>query len=147
MSSIIHIIFILSPSLPEVRVRVATETARCGPGRQEKDWPGPEREGGQVGTLLLSHSYLQQRPGGCWWLVGLARQQQGRLPDRAGLQCSGPELGPGCVGSSRFPWHWSLAQLTATGHSDSSSGIGLVSLRSGCKAPPPCLARKMANKK
>ena len=109
MSSIIHIIFILSPSLPEVRVRVATETARCGPGRQEKDWPGPEREGGQVGTLLLSHSYLQQRPGGCWWLVGLARQQQGRLPDRAGLQCSGPELGPGCVGSSRFPWHWSLA--------------------------------------
>ena len=147
MSSIIHIIFILSPSLPEVRVRVATETARCGPGRQEKDWPGPEREGGQVGTLLLSHSYLQQRPGGCWWLVGLARQQQGRLPDRAGLQCSGPELGPGCVGSSRFPWHWSLAQLTATGHSDSSSGTGLVSLRSGCKAPPPCLARKMANKK
>ena len=42
---IIDIVFILSPSLPKVRVRVTreTETARSGPGRQEKDWPGPER--------------------------------------------------------------------------------------------------------
>ena len=104
MSSIIHIIFILSPSLPEVRVRVATETARCGPGRQEKDWPGPEREGGQVGTLLLSHSYLQQRPGGWWAWPGSSR---------AGCQTG---QGSSAVVQSSAQAVWAPADFPGTGH-------------------------------
>ena len=142
---IIDIVFILSPSLPEVRVRVTseTETARYGPGRQEKDWPGPERgrPGGNftIITLLLAAAAWR------WLAAGGPGQAAAGQVARQGRAPVVPELGPGCVGSSRFPWHW-LDTGTATGHSDSSSGTGLVSLRSACQAPP-CLARKIANKK
>ena len=114
MSSIIHIIFILSPSLPEVRVRVATETARCGPGRQEKDWPGPEREGGQVGTLLLSHSYLQQRPGGWWAWPGSSR---------AGCQTG---QGSSAVVQSSAQAVWAPADFPGTGHWHSYRSLRLL---------------------
>ena len=143
---IIDIVFILSPSLPKVRVRVTreTETARSGPGQAARRKTGQVRRRGRPGGNFTIIALLLAAAAWPWWrwLVGLARQQQGRLPDRAGLHWS---QSSGCVGSSRFPWHW-LDTGTATGHSDSSSGTGLVSLRSACQAPP-CLARKIASKK
>ena len=127
---IIDIVFILSPSLPKVRVRVTreTETARSGPGQAARRKTGQVRRRGRPGGNFTIIALLLAAAAWPWWrwLVGLARQQQGRLPDRAGLHWS---QSSGCVGSSRFPWHW-LDTGTATGHSDSSSGTGLVSLRS-----------------
>ena len=111
---IIDIVFILSPSLPEVRVRVTseTETARYGPGRQEKDWPGPERgrPGGNftIITLLLAAAAWR------WLAAGGPGQAAAGQVARQGRAPVVPVLGPGCVGSSRFPWHWTLAQLQVT---------------------------------
>ena len=94
------------------------------------------RERGQVGTLLLSHSYLQHGTG------GPGQAAQGRLPDRAGLQwsqCSAQAV-------------WAPADFPGTGHWHSYRSLRLllghrIGFTQVSQAPPPCLARKIANKK
>ena len=84
---IIDIVFILSPSLPKVRVRVTseTETARSGPGRQEKDWPGPERgrPGGNftiIALLLAAAAWPWLAAGGPGQAAAGQVARQGRAP-------------------------------------------------------------------
>ena len=121
-----------------LRLRGAGQAARRKTGQVRREGGG--RPGGNftIITLLLAAAAWPGLAGGPGQAAAGQVARQGRAPVV-------PELGPGCVGSSRFPWRW-LDTGTATGHSDSSSGTGLVSLRSACQAPP-CLARKIANKK
>ena len=119
-----------------LRLRGAGQAARRKTGQVRRD---------RAGRWELYYYHSLTYLAAAWRLVGLARQQQGRLPDRAGLQCKWSRARPRLCGLQQISL--ALVTGTATGHSDSSSGTGLVSLRSGCKAPPPCLARKMANKR
>lgn len=108
---IIDIVFILSPSLPEVRVRVTseTETARCGPGRQEKDWPGPER-GRRAARWELYYYHTLTCSSGLaragWW----AWPGSSRAGCQTGQGSSGPRARPRLCGlqqiSLALAGHW-----------------------------------------
>ena len=101
--------------------------------RRKTGQPGPERErAGGTRTLLLSHSYLQQGTGGPGQAAAGQVARQGRAPVVPVLRLCGLQQ-----------ISLALDTGTATGHSDSSSGTGLVSLRSARLL----LARKIANKK
>ena len=112
---IMDIVFILSPSLPKVRVRVTseTETARSGPGRQEKDWPGPER-GRAARWELYYYRTLTCSSGlavaGGWWAWPGS--------SRAGCQTGQGSTGPRAQAvwaPADFPGTgWTLAQLQVT---------------------------------
>ena len=90
---------------------------------EEKDWPGPEREREREGRWELYYYHTLTCSTG---LVGPARQH--RAGCQTGQGSSGPSARPRLCGLQQISL--ALDTGTATGHSDSSSGTGLVSLRS-----------------